>query len=222
MAGPGVGPDRHEPCLLCRVGDAPHLAAIERSGRQAGARPFRKGGGLHGRRLCPGGAAAGGLHGAIGRSRQSRFRAAGSLAWAQPGHRADRTQGAFVPAPQFLSGDPARAVVLCCHQVLQPGLCHDRAAAAVAPCLARLLGRDAAPDASRFQRAAGRCHRARPDIRTADVGNRTSSDPCASAGRRGPRYRAPRGLAEKRTPRRDRRGRWRRDVAGRAGGARLG
>ena len=34
------------------------------------------------------------------------------LARAQPGHRADRPQGAVVPAPQLLSGNPARAAVL--------------------------------------------------------------------------------------------------------------
>ena len=167
MAGAGACQHRHDACVFCRVGNAPHVTRIRRSRRHPHPRPFREGGGLYGRWLCPHHRQARSVHGTVGGRRQSCLGSARCLARAQSGHRLDRPQGALVPAPQQLSGNPARAVVRCGDQILGAGRLNLRIAATVAPCVARGIGRHAAADASRFQRSAGRCHRAGPDRRAA-------------------------------------------------------
>ena len=186
MAGAGAGRDRHDARLFCRVGAAPHPAGPGRPRGDPCAGPFGKGRGLYGRRLCPHQTAPRGVHGAVGRCGQPRLGSAGRLSRAQPGHRADRAQGAVLPAPQRLSGDPARAALCRGDQVLDPGRRDRRAAAPVAPRLARGAGRDPAPDPSRFLRAAGRRDRARPDRGAAGDRSRGAADPGAPAGRRLP------------------------------------
>ena len=79
---------------------------------------------------------------------------------------------------------PARAALRGGDEVFQPGRIDGRPAALVAPGLARGLGRDAAADASRLQRRAGRCHRTRPDARVADARDRGAGDAGAPPGGR--------------------------------------
>jgi len=76
--------------FFVEVGDAPHLAAIDRSRRQAGAGPFGKGGAY----MADGYARVARRPGicmaqSVGAANlASGF--AGCLAWADPGHRPDR------------------------------------------------------------------------------------------------------------------------------------
>ena len=144
------------------------------------------------------------------------------LARPQPGDRVDRPQGAVVPAPQRLSGDPARAAVRGGHEILHAGRFDRRAAAPAAPRLARRAGRYAAPDPSRFLRPAGRRDRTRPDRRAAGYRHRGAGDSGAPAGRRRARHRARRGDPDRRPPPRDRRRRRGRRLQGRPGGAGAG
>src|ERR1700694_3465323 len=53
MAGAGAGWGGPPPCLLRRVGAAPHLAAAEGSRGYPDPRAFREGGRLYGGRICP-------------------------------------------------------------------------------------------------------------------------------------------------------------------------
>ena len=134
-----------------------HLSDL---GRAADSRPLGEGRGLHGRRLCPHRRPARRLHGAVGRRGQPRRGSAGCVSRPQPGDRADRPQAAVVPAPQRLSGNPARAALRGGDEVFQPTV----DATADLPRLLRQAWRAAmaelaAPDASRFLRPAGRCHR---------------------------------------------------------------
>ena len=127
-----------------------------------------------------------------------------------------------VPAPQCVPGNSARAALRGGDEVFQPGRIDGRTAALVAPCLARGLGRDVAADASRFQRRAGRCHRARPDARVDDARDRGAGDAGAPPGGRCARHRARGGAPDRRAPGRDRRWRRCRRVQGRPGSPRLG
>ena len=153
MAGASARRDRDDPCLLCRIVHAPHLDGARRSGGDPDPRPLGKGRGLHGRRLCPHRRPAGGVHGPVGGCGQPRLGLAGRLSRAQPGDRADRAQGALVPAPQLLSGNRPRALVRGGDQVFGPGRCDRRIAAALTPRLAHRARRPAAADPSRFFRA---------------------------------------------------------------------
>ncbi len=110
----------------------------------------------------------------------SGYRMPGSGA---PGHRFYRPQGAVVPAPQFLSGNPARAAVPAGDEIFQPGLFDERVAASAAARLARGARRHGAADASDFTRPARRRHRTGPDRRRAGARNRAARDSGASAGR---------------------------------------
>ncbi len=222
MAGAGIGRHRHEPCLFRGIGDAPHAAAARRSRRPAHSGAFRKGGRLHGRRLCPRRRPARRVHGAVGRRRQSRLRPAGFLARAQPGHRADRPQGTVVPTPQLVSGNRSRAAVPAGDEIFLPGLRDQRIATPAASRLARRVVRHAAPDASRFQRPAGRCDRTWANRRTPGHRNRGAAHSAAPARCRRARHRARRRAADRRASPRDRRRRRRRRVRGRAGGAGAG
>ena len=190
MAGAGARRYRHDACVFCRVGNAPHITRIRRSRRHAHPRPFRESCGLHGRWLCPHHRQARGVHGAVGGCGQSCLGPAGRLARPQSGHRPDRPQGAVVPASQQLSGNPACAIVRRGDQILGAGQLHRRIAAAVAPCLARGTGRHAAADPSRFQRLARRCDRTRPDRRAAGHRPRRAPHPRAPPRRRCAGYRA--------------------------------
>jgi len=184
MARPGIGGDRHDPCLLRRVGVAPHPARIGGSGGDPDPRPFRKGGGLHGRRLRSRQAPARSVHGAIGRCGKPRFRVAGSLSRAQPGDCADRAQGTVLSAPQRLPGNCPRPTLRRGDEVLDTGRFDERAAAPATARLAACLGRHAASDPPRFLRAAGRRDRARRDFGAADHRSRSTANPGASADRR--------------------------------------
>ena len=222
MAGAGAGRDRDDPCLLCRIGDAPDPDGVRGSGRDPHSRPFRKGRGLYGRRLRPHRRETGSVHGPVGRRRQSRFRIAGPLSRAQPGGRIDRAQGAVVPASQQLSGNRPRPAVRGGDQVFEPGRFDRRIAAPAAPCLARGIGRHPAADSSRFLRPAGRRHRTRPNQRADGHRSRGAAHSGASAGRRRERHRARCRGIDRGSTRRDRCRRRGLGLASRAGGARSG
>ena len=222
VAGAGTGVDRHEPCLFCRVGAAPHASPSGRSRGEADPGAFREGGGLYGRRLRPAQRPAGRVHGASGRRRQPRLRPAGSLARPQPGDRADRTQAGIVPAPQCLSGDRPRPALRRGDQVLDAGRCDKRVAAPAAPRLARRAGRSAAPDPSRFRWSPRRYDRAWPDRRAAGHRAGAAPHPGAPAGRRRARPRTRGGARDRRAAGRDRRRRRGCRVGRRRRAARLG
>ena len=122
------------------IGAAPHVAGAGTLGVQP-VLAHGKGGGLHGRWLCPHRRAAGRVHGAVGRRRQSRVRVAGCLSRAQPGDRADRAQGPSFQhrnAYQEIAHAPLFAAVT---KFSAPVMTSRRTAAAVAPRVARRAGR---------------------------------------------------------------------------------
>jgi len=202
MAGTGAGRGGHDACLFCRVGAAPNIAAIDGPRGYPDPRAFGEGGGLYGRWLRPDCRAAGGLHGAGGRRRQSGLRTARPLPGAQPGGCADRPQAAFVSASQCVPGDSPRAALRRGDEILDHGRPNLRIAAALAPCLARCLGGDASPDPSRFFRASGGRDRARSDRRTTGYRPRGTAYPGASPRSRYRRHRARRRGSECGSPHR--------------------
>ena len=164
MAGAGAGRHRHEPCLFRRIGDC---AARCCSSSDLGVRPILAHSEKAAAYMADGYARVAGRPGVCMAQSVGAANLASGLQdpWlgrspviALTGHKEPSFQhrNAYQEIPHAPLFPPVT-------KFSAPVDVDQRTAAAAAPCLARRAGRHAAPDASRFQRPAGRRDRTRPD-----------------------------------------------------------